>query len=145
MKLRIAPLTAGLLSAGLLVSGLFATFNGHAQAPTGAGATAVRPVVLKAAHLFDGRSGRMVEPGMVVVQGERIVGVGSNVAYPDGARVIDLGDATLLPGFIDAHTHIADDHDDEWAAGIYNGMMRSPAESLSRTSALASGARSSRM
>ncbi|MGY4515072.1 amidohydrolase family protein [Lysobacter sp. HA18] len=126
MKLRLAPLSAGLLSAGLLVTGMFAAFNGRAQAP--AAGAAVRPVVLKAAHMFDGRSGRMVEPGMVVVQGERIVGVGSNVAVPDGARVIDLGETTLLPGFIDAHTHIADDHDDDWAAGIYNGMMRFPAE-----------------
>ncbi|AXK72794.1 amidohydrolase family protein [Lysobacter sp. TY2-98] len=126
MKLRLAPLFAGLASAGLLVTGLFAAFAGHAQAPTTP--PAVRPVVLKAAHLFDGRSGRMVENGMVLVQGERIVSAGANVAVPDGARVIDLGDATLLPGFIDAHTHIADDHDDDWAAGIYNGMMRFPAE-----------------
>jgi imidazolonepropionase-like amidohydrolase len=123
MKPRLAPLTAAVLAATLLVAGLGATLDSRAQAPA-----AVRPVVLKAAHLFDGRSGRMSEPGLVVVQGERIVSIGGSAAVPDGARVIDLGDATLLPGFIDAHTHIADDHDDDWAAGIYNGMMRFPAE-----------------
>ncbi|WP_202908965.1 metal-dependent hydrolase family protein [Cognatilysobacter segetis] len=123
MKPCLAPLSAALLGAGLLVTGLAATFAGHAQAPA-----PVQPVVLKAAHLFDGRSGRMVEPGTVVVQGERIVAVGANARVPDGARMIDLGDATLLPGFIDAHTHIADDHDDDWAAGIYNAMLRFPAE-----------------
>jgi imidazolonepropionase-like amidohydrolase len=89
---------------------------------------AVRPIVIKAAHLFDGRTGRMSEPGLVVVQGQKIIGVGADARYPDGAQVIDLGDATLLPGFIDAHVHIADDHDDDWAKGIYNGMLRFPAE-----------------
>jgi imidazolonepropionase-like amidohydrolase len=123
MKTRLTPLNAGLFAAGLLIAGLAATLDTRAQAPA-----AAAPVVLKAAHLFDGRSGRMSEPGLVVVQGDRIVAVGSGANVPAGARVIDLGDATLLPGFIDAHTHIADDHDDDWAAGIYNGMMRFPAE-----------------
>jgi imidazolonepropionase-like amidohydrolase len=40
------------------------------------------------------------------VTGGRIVGVGSSAAVPAGAEVIDFGDATLLPGFIDAHTHL---------------------------------------
>lgn len=127
MTLRPAPLSVGLAAAGLLLSGLAATFAGRAQAPTAAPAPA-QSVVLRAAHLFDGRSGRMSSPGLVVVQGERIAGVGAGATIPAGARVIDLGDATLLPGFIDAHVHIADDHDDDWAAGIYNGMLRFPAE-----------------
>jgi len=50
-----------------------------------------------------------------VVQGQRIVAVGSNTQAPAGARLIDLGDATLLPGFIDAHTHIAGDYYEGWA------------------------------
>jgi imidazolonepropionase-like amidohydrolase len=119
-----------LLSAVLLVAaGLCA-----AAAQTPATTTTVAPVppaqaiVLKAAHLFDGRTGRMTEPGVVVVQGQRIAAVGAGAAIPANARVIDLGDATLLPGFIDAHVHIADDHDDDWAAGIYNSMLRFPAE-----------------
>ncbi|MEP6634327.1 MAG: amidohydrolase family protein, partial [Luteimonas sp.] len=85
-------------------------------------------VVLKAAHLFDGRSGRLLSPGMVVVQGKRIVAVGETAAIPAGARVVDLGDATLLPGFIDAHVHIADDYNENWAQGVYEGMLRFPVE-----------------
>lgn len=63
-----------------------------------------KTIVLKAARLFDGKSDRLVSPGLVVVTGNRIVSVGG--AAPAGAEVIDLGDATLLPGLMDAHTHI---------------------------------------
>src|SRR3984893_5078872 len=48
----------------------------------------------------------MMTPGEVLVQGERIVEVGSGVKRPPGAEVIDLGDSTLLPGLIDAHVHL---------------------------------------
>jgi len=63
-------------------------------------------VVLKAARLIDGRSGSASSPGLLVVEGERIRAVGSSASLPAGARVIDLGDATLLPGLIDAHVHL---------------------------------------
>jgi imidazolonepropionase-like amidohydrolase len=64
--------------------------------------------VLRAARLIDGNGGPVVSNGVVVVTNDRIVAAGAegNVAVPAGARVIDLGDATLLPGFIDAHVHI---------------------------------------
>ena len=62
--------------------------------------------VLKAARMFDGKSDAVSSPGVVVVTGGKIVAVGANAAIPAGAEVIDLGDATLLPGFIDAHTHL---------------------------------------
>jgi len=48
----------------------------------------------------------MVKPGEVLVQGERIVEVGTSVKHPAGAEVLDLGDRTLLPGLIDAHIHL---------------------------------------
>ena len=71
--------------------------------------------VLKAARMFDGKSESLTTPGMVVVQDGKIVGVGANANAPAGAEVVDLGDATLLPGFIDAHTHLtmpySEDHD----------------------------------
>src|SRR5262245_17557631 len=70
----------------------------------GAERDSAQPIVLKASHLFDARSGRLTNGGVVVIQGERIVSVGN--AAPANARVIDLGDATLLPGFIDAHVHL---------------------------------------
>jgi imidazolonepropionase-like amidohydrolase len=63
-------------------------------------------IVLHAARLLDVKSGRLVKPGEVLVQGERIVEVGSSVKRPAGAEVIDLGDRTLMPGLIDAHVHL---------------------------------------
>lgn len=65
-----------------------------------------RPIVLKSARLFDGVSDRVVSPGLIVVLGEKIRAVGAGAEIPPGAEVIDLGDATLLPGFMDAHTHL---------------------------------------
>lgn len=63
-------------------------------------------IVLHAARLLDIKNGRIVNPGEVLVQGERIVEVGSSVKHPAGAEVIDLGDRTLMPGLIDAHVHL---------------------------------------
>jgi len=62
--------------------------------------------VLHAARLLEIETGRIVTPGEVLVQGERIVEVGTAVKHPQGARIIDLGDTTLLPGLIDAHIHL---------------------------------------
>ena len=85
-------------------------------------------VVLKARHLFDSVSGKLTEPGMIVVQGDRIQAVGAELKVPDGARVIDLGDATLLPGFIDAHVHMSSESSGNWYGDWYEGIMRFPAE-----------------
>lgn len=65
-------------------------------------------VILRAARVIDGTGAAPIANGEVVVTNDRIVAVGRRgaVAEPAGARVIDLGDATLLPGFIDAHVHI---------------------------------------
>jgi imidazolonepropionase-like amidohydrolase len=62
--------------------------------------------VLHAARLLDIETGKLLTPGEVLVQGERIADVGTSVARPTGAEVIDLGDTTLLPGLIDAHVHL---------------------------------------
>ncbi len=56
--------------------------------------------------MLDIKNGRIVKPGEVLVQGERIVEVGTSVKHPAGAEVIDLGDRTLMPGLIDAHVHL---------------------------------------
>jgi imidazolonepropionase-like amidohydrolase len=65
-------------------------------------------VVLKAARLIDGTGAAPITNGVVVVTNDKIAAVGTSasVTVPAGARVIDLGDVTLMPGFIDAHTHI---------------------------------------
>ncbi len=68
--------------------------------------TAPRPIVLHAAGLLDVKNGRIVKPGEVLVEGERIVEVGSAVKYPPHAEVFDLGNRILMPGLIDAHVHL---------------------------------------
>lgn len=78
-------------------------------------AAADNVIALKAARLFDGKSKTLVANAIVLVQGERILEVGSNVSIPNEAQIIDLGDATLSPGFIDAHTHLTLDF-----SGNYN-------------------------
>ncbi len=62
--------------------------------------------IIKAARLLDGRGGAAIAPAIVRVEDEKIAEVGTNLAVPEGATVIDLGDATLLPGLIDLHTHL---------------------------------------
>jgi imidazolonepropionase-like amidohydrolase len=88
------------------------------------------PLVLKAAHLFDAVSGRLVDHATIVVAGKKIVSVGDGASVPAGARVIDLGDATLLPGFIDAHVHITNESTSDYYEDWYKGMMRFPAEQV---------------
>src|SRR4051794_27729778 len=73
-----------------------------------------KPLVLKAARLFDAKSGKLVTPGLVVVSGGKIAAVGPGASVPAGAEVIELGDATLLPGFMDAHTHLAYEAGEDW-------------------------------
>jgi imidazolonepropionase-like amidohydrolase len=77
---------------------------------------AARPVVFKAARLYDGRSEAVATPGVLVVDGDKIIAVGPKAAVPEGAEVIDLGDATLLPGLMDAHTQLQE-HDPRARAG----------------------------
>src|SRR4249919_3368138 len=91
----------------LFVCAFVLVFSSYGQLPT------IRPeapvghgvVVLKAARLVDGTGKAEIANGVVVVTDDRItaVGSGSQVQIPTGAKVIDLGDVTLLPGFIDAH------------------------------------------
>ena len=72
-------------------------------------------IVLKAARLFDGKSKTLAQNGVVIVQGNKIVDAGNNLPTPTDAQVIDLGDATLSPGFMDGHTHLTLDF-----SGNYN-------------------------
>jgi imidazolonepropionase-like amidohydrolase len=63
----------------------------------------IRPTVIRALRLFDGKGETLISPAIIVVEGNRITGVGSTLAVPADAIVVDLGDATLMPGFMDAH------------------------------------------
>jgi len=71
-----------------------------AQAPASA------PIVLHAARLLQIDTGTLLQPGEVLVEGDRIRAVGTSVDHPQGAKVIDLGNTTLLPGLIDVHVHL---------------------------------------
>jgi imidazolonepropionase-like amidohydrolase len=62
--------------------------------------------VLHAARILDVAAGKVLSPGEVLIVGERIREAGTRVTRPAGAVVIDLGNTTLMPGLIDAHTHL---------------------------------------
>ncbi len=63
-------------------------------------------VAIRAGRLFQANSGTMLTDQVVLINGERIAAVGPDVDIPGGATVIDLSDATVLPGMIDTHTHV---------------------------------------
>ena len=70
----------------------------------------------------------MIPGGMVMVEGKAIKAVGAGLTVPDGATVVDLGDATLCPGFIDAHTHLTHERTADFNQGFVDGMRREVAE-----------------
>ena len=115
--MRKLPYVAGLLTlAGMALAGAAARAEGPAPAP----------VVLKAARVFTSTSERPLAPGMVIVEGDHITQVGQSLEVPAGARVIDLGDATLLPGFIDAHVHLSMELGSDWYRDFYSGHHALP-------------------
>lgn len=97
---RTACLTAALVLLGVRPA------LAPAQAGGSVSAAGAQPIVLHAARLFEVLPGRIVSPGEVLVEGGRIQAVGTSVPHPSGARVIDLGNTTLMPGLIDAHVHL---------------------------------------
>ena len=115
----------GIWASGLLVIAGTAFAQGPAAPPApwrGAGPTpcvgadggifscppAAKTIAIKAGHLFDSKSGQMLANQVVVIRGDRIAEVGpaSTVKIPAGAETIDLSRAWVLPGLIDAHTHM---------------------------------------
>ncbi len=114
-----------LVLCGVVVLGVFGMARTGFPAPA---ASAPVPMVLKADRLFDSVSGKVLEHGVVVVSGTKIQAVGADVAIPTGAKVIDFGDATLLPGFIDAHVHLSAESSANYYEDWYEGIMRFPAE-----------------
>ena len=82
-----------------------------------------KATILKAARMFDGHE--MRTPGLVVVNGSRILGVGPGAPAPAGAQVIDFGDATLAPGFIDAHTHLSMIYNADYRQNQLDQLQRS--------------------
>ena len=110
---------------------LFLVLPALAQAPK----AKTKPLALRAAHLFDARKGTLVSPGLVVVVGDSIAQVSGEP--PAGAEVIDLGDATLLPGLMDAHDHLSSEGSRDFYQDAMEGLLVSPAEQVQRASVYA--------
>jgi imidazolonepropionase-like amidohydrolase len=120
---------AGLRTRGVAIAAAAAALLAGGTTPIRAAESATAPetIVLKAARVFDSTGTALKEDATIVVRGDRIVSVGT-AAAPAGARVIDLGDATLLPGFIDAHTHLTMQFEKDYYHLFYTRMTRFPAE-----------------
>ena len=71
-----------------------------------ANALAQAPIVVRAGTLIDVESGVAKFNQLILIEGEKIKSIGAKLSIPDGAKVIDLSRATVLPGLIDAHTHL---------------------------------------
>ncbi|MBK7902528.1 MAG: amidohydrolase family protein [Proteobacteria bacterium] len=113
------------------LAALLVSFGYGAQAQADQPVTAAAPtpvMVIKAQRVFDGMSGYLGTGIEVVVQGERIVSVGTEATLPAGARIIDLGDVTLMPGFIDAHAHLTLESRKNYYLGFYQDIFRFPPE-----------------
>jgi imidazolonepropionase-like amidohydrolase len=63
-------------------------------------------VAIRAGHLFDSRTGNVLDNQVVLIKGDRIADVGANVQIPPGTRVLDLSAMTVVPGMIDTHVHV---------------------------------------
>ena len=103
---------------GAALSGLLVLLAVGQQKPT------AKTYVLKAARMFDGKSNALTTPGLVVVTDGKIAGVGSGAAVPAGAEVVELGDATLLPGFIDAHTHLTMMYSEDYTRALLDSLEK---------------------
>ncbi len=114
-RVRACALTVGVVVASVV--------SGHGQTPA---APAPKTIVVKAARLIDGTGAEPISHPVVVIQGDRITQVGAGLATPAGAEVIDLGAATLLPGFIDCHTHVTGQPGENFYVDLFK---RSPIDS----------------
>jgi imidazolonepropionase-like amidohydrolase len=102
---------------------------------TGSLAAQQQPIVVRATRMVDVTRGQLVAPAVVVISGDKIRSVGA-ADVPAGARTIDLGDLTLLPGLIDAHTHLTSDISGDW---VTRSVRELPADAALR------GARNARV
>ncbi len=84
-----------------------------------------KPLVITAARLYDGKADVLQKPGRVVVDGDKIVGIGPNAKAPAGAETIDLGDATLMPGLFDVHTHLTFEASEDWKQDELDNFKKS--------------------
>jgi len=100
-----------------------------------------RLTALRAAWLFDGSGSALIPDPLVVIDGRTIVAVGSGAPAPDGADVVDLGGAALLPGLVDTHVHLAFDASADPVAALAARSGEETLEAMTRAgqAALAGG------
>ncbi len=98
---------------------LLAPSGGTAQESAPARPPEPQRVAVRAAALIDGSGAAPLRDAVVLIEGDRITAVGANLPIPESARVIDLGAATLLPGLIDCHTHIASGDPGDYYEGLF--------------------------
>jgi imidazolonepropionase-like amidohydrolase len=113
-------MTVSLRAALALVSLLLAAAPA-ARAADSSGLTAIR-----CGRLIDVKAGRAIPDAVILIENGRIVSVGSagsKLPIPSGARLIDLGSATVLPGLIDAHTHLLTNVDPDQADAQFSGTL----------------------
>ncbi len=94
------------------------------------------PTVLRAARMLDVKTGNVVQNPVVVITDGRITAAGSDVSVPAGATVIDLGDAMLLPGLIDAHTHLLQNYEGRFGSDDPNMALTVAAMGTTRRALL---------
>ena len=102
-------MTRVLAAMACVTAGLPAVLGGQggiASAPAKFLAPATQVIAVRAGRLYDSRTGTLSASQTILIRGDRITDVGSSVAVPADARVIDLSAATVLPGMIDAHVHV---------------------------------------
>lgn len=109
------------------VRALLSLALGLAAGPLSAQTRPSQVTVLRAARMIDGTGAAPIMPAMIRIEGERIAEVGKNLRIPSGARLIDLGDATLLPGLIDLHTHLTGDERVHWEDALVKSTPPSDA------------------
>ena len=88
-----------------------------------AATSVAQTIAIRAGRLIDGYSDRSFENVTVLIEKNKIVSLGKDLAVPGNATVIDLGTNTVLPGFIDAHTHIMSTGADDYGAELYKNSI----------------------
>src|SRR4051812_42309784 len=75
--------------------------------------------VIKAGRLIDVVAGKILTNQLIFIDGDTIVNIGASLSIPSGAEIIDLGNATVLPGLVDCHTHLTGEPSDDYYGDIF--------------------------
>ncbi|HSE42280.1 MAG TPA: hypothetical protein VLH08_16060, partial [Acidobacteriota bacterium] len=94
-------------------------------------------IAIRASRIWDGQSQNPMANGIVIVENGKIKTVGNGVEIPNAAKVIDLGDVTLLPGFIDLHVHVSGEMGQNFLQTFYQNLRMNVAEQSIRASMFA--------